>query len=120
MARTLAELTLRLSHDLALLEEGCARQMDELGEARDAALMEIGSVERILKSYNRGLEKAKTAQLNAVQAANEIRDKEIRPAEDKRRREVALAERKHREHDRQAPHCLPPCASASARRRSAS
>jgi hypothetical protein len=97
VARTLAELTLKLSHDLSLLEEGCSRQMDELGEARDAALMEIGPAERILKSYNRGLEKAKAAQLAAVQEANEIRDKEIQTAEDKRRREVTAAERKHRE-----------------------
>lgn len=97
MARTLAELTLKLSQDLALLEERCTRQMDELGEARDAALMEIGSAEKILKRYNRGLEKAKAAQLGAVQEANEIRDKEIRNAEDKRRREVTKEERKHRE-----------------------
>ena len=97
MARTLAELTLKMSQDLALLDEGCTKQMDELGEARDLALMEVGSAAKTLKSYNRGLEKAKAAQLNAVQEANEIRDKEIRTAEDKRRREVALEDRKHRE-----------------------
>ncbi len=97
MARTLAELTLKLSQDLSRLEEECAKQMDELGEARDVALMEISSAEKALKSYNRGLEKAKAAQLTAVQEANKIRDKEIRTAEDKRRREITLEERRNRE-----------------------
>jgi hypothetical protein len=97
VARTLAELTLKLSQDLSRLEEEGAKQMNELGEARDVALMEIRSAEKALKSYNRGLEKAKATQLKSVQAANKIRDKEIRTAEDKRRLLLTLEERRHRE-----------------------
>ena len=96
MARTLADLTLKLSQDLSDLEAGCTRKMDEVEEARDGALIEIGPAKKAIEDRNRSLAKAKATQLKDVQKANEILDKEIRSAEEKRARALTLAERKNR------------------------
>jgi len=72
--------------------------MDEVEAARDGALMEISPASlKILEDRNRGLAKAKAPQLRDVQKANEIRDKEIRSAEEKGTRALDLAERKNRQ-----------------------
>jgi hypothetical protein len=88
---------LKLSRDLSALEASCSKQLDEIQESRDVALMAIPFAKKILKSYNRGLAKAKAAQLRAVEEANDIRDNEIRSAEDKRRRAASVEERKYRQ-----------------------
>ena len=96
MARTLADLTLKLSRDLDALDAICNQQRDKIEEERDRALMEIDSAKKALKNYNKGLASAKNAQMKAVQKANELRDEELREAEEKRRRTAFKAEQKHR------------------------
>ncbi len=96
MARTLADLTLKLSRDLEALDAICNQQRDKIEEERDRALMEIDSAKKALKKYNKGLASAKNAQRKAVQKANELRDDELRDAEEKRRRAAFKAEQKHR------------------------
>ena len=88
MARTLADLTLKLSQDLSDLEDRSTRKMDEVEAARDGALLEISPARKALEDRNRCLAKVKATQLKDVQKANEIRDKEIRSAEEKRPGEV--------------------------------
>jgi hypothetical protein len=78
-------LTLKFSRELSALEAKCTKQLDEIEEARDEALMEIGGARKILTSYNKGLAEA-----------NEIRDNEIRAAEEKRRGSAAKEENKYR------------------------
>ena len=58
--------------------------------------MEIGVAKKILTSYNKGLAKAKAAQLKDIQEANEIRDNEIYAAEEKRHRAAEKEEDKYR------------------------
>jgi hypothetical protein len=96
VARTLADLTLKLSQDLEALDAICAQQRDKIEADRDRALMEIGSAKKALKNYNKDLASAKNAQMKAVQKANELRDDDIRDAEEKRRRAAFKAEQKHR------------------------
>jgi hypothetical protein len=97
VARTLADLTLKLSRDLSALEASCTKRLDEIQESRDVALMEIPFARKILKSYNKGLAKAKAAQLRAVEDANKIRDNEIRSAEQKRRSAATVMEQQYRQ-----------------------
>ena len=50
MARTLADLTLKLSQDLSDLEARCTKKMDEVEEERDSALMEIADARKALEN----------------------------------------------------------------------
>jgi hypothetical protein len=96
VAPTLGKLTLKFSRDLEALEAQCTKRLDGIEKARDEALMEIAGVKKILTSYNRGLAKAKAAHLRDIQEANEIRDNEIRTAEENRRGSAAKEESKYR------------------------
>lgn len=96
MARTLADLTLKLSRDLSALEAACTKKTDDIERKRDGALMEIGSAQAALQRYNQGLADAKAAQMKAIQSANELRDNEVTAAEQKRQRAAYTAEQKHR------------------------
>lgn len=102
MARTLADLTLRLSRELSAHEKRCAKEINEAEKSRDAALMKIGSLETELKRYHQSLSKAKDDQWKAVQKANEIRDREIQTVEDGRWPAMLREERKYRRAKAQA------------------
>ena len=102
MARTLADLTLKLTRELSAHERRCAKEVDEAEKSRDAALKKIGSLETELKRYHQGLSKAKDDQWKAVQKANEIRDREMQTIEDGRWPAMLREERKHRRAKAQA------------------
>ena len=84
MARTLADLTLRLTRELSMLQARCAKEVDQVERSRDRALAKIGSLEGALKRYDAGLAKAKETQWKAAQKANDIRDKETSASEEAR------------------------------------
>ncbi len=97
MARTLADLTLKLTRELSTLEARCAKEVEQVELTRDVALAKIGSLEGALKRYDAELAKAKETQRKAMQKANEIRDRAIRAAETTRRPKMSKGERRYRQ-----------------------
>jgi len=95
VARTLADLTLKLTRELSAHEARCAKEVEQAEKSRDAALMKVGSLQSSLKRYHQGLSKAKDDQWKSVQKANEIRDKESHATAEARRQALLLQERKH-------------------------
>ena len=95
MARTLADLTLKLTRELSAHEARCAKEVEQAEKSRDAALVKVGSLQSSLKRYHQGLSKAKDDQWKSVQKANEIRDKESHATAEARRQALLLQERKH-------------------------
>ena len=96
MARNLADLTLKLTRELSMLEARCAKEVEQVERTRDGALAKIDSLEATLKRYDAGLAKAKDTQWSAVQKANASRDKAIRVAEATRRPKMSKRERNYR------------------------
>ena len=96
MARTLADLTLKLTRELSALEARCAKEVEQVERTRDGALAKIGSLEGALKRYDAGLAKAKQTQWKAVHKANESRDRATRAAEAARRPNMSKRERAYR------------------------
>ncbi len=96
MARTLADLTLRLTREFSALEARCAKEVEQVERTRDGALAKIDSLEGALKRYDAGLAKAKQTQWKAVQKANESRDRATRAAEAARRPNMSKQERAYR------------------------
>lgn len=101
MAQTLANLTSDLSKELGRLEARCARELAKAERERDRALLE-SAAKSVLTRYHGGLEKAKDAQLRAIDDAEAARGSEIVAAEDRRRRDGLREERKYREARRSA------------------
>jgi len=95
VARTLADLTLKLTRELSAHEARCAKEVEQAEKSRDAALMKVGSLQSSLKRYHQGLSKAKDDQWKSVQKANEIRDTESHATVEARRQALLLQERKH-------------------------
>ena len=102
MSETLADMTLRLSQEISSIEALGARELAEAERERDRALLALEPAQSILSRFHKALEKAKQAQIAAVQEADDRRNLEIEEAEEKRRGKLAREEQSLREDRRVA------------------
>ena len=75
---TLAELTLKLSNELSNIEKRCRSELTGAEKERDRALLATGA-KSVLSRYHKGLDKAKHAQLQIIEKADDARTREGSP-----------------------------------------
>lgn len=91
----LANLTLKLSKELTRIEKRCGRELAVAEVARDRALIVTGA-RAVLNRYHKGLDKAKQAQLETIEKADAVRNRDVLAAEEKRRGAILKEESKYR------------------------
>jgi hypothetical protein len=96
MPETLADMTLKLSQEISSLEALRAREMETAEKERNEALLRIAAAGEVLNRYHRALEKAKQAQIEKTQDADDARHRDVLAAEERRRAELSREELAYR------------------------
>ena len=95
-AKTLSELTFRLSEDIEALDRECESEQTEIDRRREEELASFPKAVDILRKYHQALAKARKTLVQSRLKAERARDKTVRAAEDKRRRNLSKQETSYR------------------------